>query len=140
MGASDVVPNNWREWRRLRAVQLKHEGWYQRHIAEALGISEVTVSKWLARARDDGIESLLAHPGPGHPSGLSPAQRAMIPEFLWHGPEPYGFRGQVWNCARVAKVIELGIRSRLPQGACRSPAQGVAMDAPNADAEGHPAR
>lgn len=30
----------------------------------------------------------------------------MIPEFLWHGPEAYGFRGSRWTCGRVAKVIE----------------------------------
>jgi transposase len=30
----------------------------------------------------------------------------LIPEFLWHGPESYGFRGDVWTCARVARVIE----------------------------------
>ena len=88
-------------------MQLKHEGWYQRSIAEALGVTEATVSRWLARAEEHGIDSLLAHPGAGHPSELSPAQRALIPEFLWHGPEAYGFRGQVWTCARVAKVIEL---------------------------------
>ena len=30
----------------------------------------------------------------------------MIPEFLWHGAEAYGFRGEVWTCGRIAKVIE----------------------------------
>ena len=30
----------------------------------------------------------------------------MIPEFLWHGAEAYGFRGSAWTCGRVAKVIE----------------------------------
>jgi hypothetical protein len=36
----------------------------------------------------------------------------LIPEFLWHGPEAYGFRGQVWTCARIARVIEeeFGVR------------------------------
>ena len=87
-------------------MQLKREGWYQRDIAAALGASEVTVSRWLARARDGGIEALLDHPGPGRPPELTPTQRALIPEFLWHGPEAYGFRGRVWTCARVAKVIE----------------------------------
>lgn len=106
MGPSDILPGSWREWRRLRAVQLKQDGWYQRDIAAALGVSEVTVSRWLARARDGGIEALLDHPGPGRPPELAPAQRALIPEFLWHGPEAYGFRGRVWTCARVAKVIE----------------------------------
>ena len=80
-------------------MQLKHEGWYQRNIAEALGVAEATVSRWLARADEKGIESLMAHPGPGHPSELSPTQQALIPELLWHGPEAYGFRGQVWTCA-----------------------------------------
>jgi transposase len=36
----------------------------------------------------------------------------LVPEFVWHGPEAYGFRGQVWTCARVARVIEeeFGVR------------------------------
>jgi hypothetical protein len=36
----------------------------------------------------------------------------LIPEFLWHGPEAYGFRGEVWTRARVARVIveEFGVR------------------------------
>ncbi len=89
-------------------MQSKPEGRYQRDIAAALGVSEVTVSRWRARAPEGGIEALSAHPAPGHPSDLSPARRALIPEFLWHGPEAYGFRGRVWTCARVAKVIELG--------------------------------
>lgn len=81
-------------------------GWRHRVIAKALGVSEETVSRWLARAREGGLEALLSHPAPGRPSRLSPAQQRLIPEFLWHGAEAYGFRGEVWTCARVAKVIE----------------------------------
>jgi transposase len=87
-------------------VQLRQQGRSQRDIADALGVSEVTLSRWLARARAGGLEALRAHPAPGHPSKLSLAQRHLIPEFLWHGPEAYGFRGEVWTCSRVAKVIE----------------------------------
>jgi hypothetical protein len=29
----------------------------------------------------------------------------LIPDFLWHGAEAYGFRGDVWTCGRVAGVI-----------------------------------
>ena len=112
MEASDFVPGDWREWRRLRALQLKEQGWFQRHIAKALGVSEDTVSRWIIRARAGGPETLLAHPSPGHPPKLSSAQKRLIPEFLWHGPEAYGFRGAVWTCARISRVIEeeLGIR------------------------------
>jgi transposase len=35
----------------------------------------------------------------------------MVPDFLWHGPEPYGSRGDVWTCERVAGVLyeEFGV-------------------------------
>jgi transposase len=43
---------------------------------------------------------------------LSPDQRRSISELLWHGPEAYGFRCQVWTCARIARVmeVEFGVR------------------------------
>ncbi len=93
-------------------MHLKQQGWFQRDIAEALDVSEETVSRWLARARGGGPEALLAHPAPGRPPKLSEAQKRLIPEFLWHGPEAYGFRGQVWTRARIARVIEeeFGVR------------------------------
>lgn len=91
---------------------LKRRGWYQRDIAEALDVSEVTVSDWLALVRDGGPEALRARPSPGPPPKLTASQRRSIPELLWHGPEAYGFRGLVWTCARVAHVIEeeFGVR------------------------------
>jgi transposase len=104
--AFDFTPVDWREWRRLRALHLKQHGWYQRDIAAALEVSEETVSRWLARARDGGPEALRSRPALGHPPKLSAAEKALIPEFLWHGPEAYGFRGQVWTCARIAHIIQ----------------------------------
>jgi transposase len=94
MEASDSNPQNWREWRRLRAVHLKQQGWHQREIAAALGICEETVSRWLARARHGGPEALRARSAPGRPPKLTSDQKRMIPEFLWHGAEAYGFRGE----------------------------------------------
>ena len=114
-------------------MYLKQRGWSQRDIAEALDVSEVALSGWLARARDGGPESLRSRPAPGRPPRLSPAQRRSIPELLWHGPEAYGFRGQVWTCARVARVIEVefGVRyhedhvGRLLKGLRRTPQQPI---------------
>jgi transposase len=93
-------------------LYLKRRGCCQRDIAEALDASEVSVSRWLADARDGGPDALRARLPSGSPPRLSLAEKRSIPEFLWHGPEAYGFRGQVWTCARVAKVIEweFGVR------------------------------
>ena len=113
MEIPDGLPADGLEWRRFRALHLKHQGWSRHDIAEALGVSPVSVSRWFARAHNGGPEALRARPGPGRPPKLSSAQKRLIPEFLWHGAEAYGFRGEVWTCARVANVIEeeLGVRS-----------------------------
>jgi len=93
-------------------LHLKQRGWYQRDIAEALDVAEETVSRWLARARAGGPEALRTRSTPGHPPKLTADQKRRIPEFLWHGAEAYGFRGEVWTCARIARVIEeeFGVR------------------------------
>ena len=112
MDGRSNITGNAREWRRLRALELRGRGWHQCDIAEALGVRDETLSRWLARAREGGPGVLFAHPSPGRPPRLSPEQRRLIPEFLWHGAEAYGFRGQVWTRARIAQVIEeeLGVR------------------------------
>jgi len=96
----------------LQALHLKQRGWSQRDIAEALDVSEETVSRWLARARAGGPTALRTQPPPGPAPRLTPSQKRLIPEFLWHGAEAYGFRGDVWTCARIARVLEeeFGIR------------------------------
>jgi transposase len=112
METLDFAPGDWREWRRLRALQLKEQGWFQRHIATALGVTEDAVSRWLVRARNGGPEALRSRTSPGRPPKLSVAQKRLIPEFLWHGAEAYGFRGEVWTCARIGRAIaeEFGVR------------------------------
>jgi len=49
---------NWKEARRLQAWHLKPQGWPQRRIAKAFGVSEGAVSQWVTRARAGGPESL----------------------------------------------------------------------------------
>lgn len=90
----------------MQAWRLKRRGWTQRDIAVALGASESAVSQWVAAARAGGPDALLAHPAPGRPAKVDPARLRLLPDFLWHGPEAYGFRGEVWTCGRVAQVLK----------------------------------
>lgn len=106
MVRKEPKPHDWREWRRLRAWDLVRHGWDQRAVAEALNVSMRSVSDWVERARHGGRSVLHAHSRPGCPAKLSPDQKRLIPELLWHGPEAYGFRGEFWNCHRVALVLE----------------------------------
>jgi transposase len=101
-----------REWRRLRAWELAQQGWKQRAIATALGVTEGAVSQWLKRAREGGRDSLRRRIAPGPPSRLTDEQRAHLPTLLAQGAESYGFRGAVWTAQRIAHVIqqEFGVR------------------------------
>jgi transposase len=100
-------PTHGKEARRLQAWQLKQQGWPQRQIAEALGVSAGAVSQWMARARTVGPEALRRRPRPGAPRRLSPEQLARLPELLHRGPPAYGFRGELWTRSRVAALIRL---------------------------------
>jgi transposase len=89
----------------MRALDLAQRGWTQRDIAVALDASEGAVSRWLAAARRGGSQALRSHPAPGRAAKLTAEQFRLIPDFLWHGAESYGFRGDVWTCERVAGVL-----------------------------------
>jgi transposase len=103
--------SNWREGRRLRAFELKEQGWKQKEIAQALGVTEGALSQWMKRATEQGVEGLRHKPPPGATPRLSEDQRARIPELLAQGAEAHGFRGEAWTCERVAIVIrkEFGV-------------------------------
>jgi len=102
---------DWREGRRLRAFELKQQGWKQTEIADALGVTEGAVSQWMKRAREEGVEGLRHNPPPGATPRLSEQERTKLPELLAQGAEAHGFRGDVWTCERVAIVIrkEFGV-------------------------------
>jgi transposase len=97
---------NWKERRRIHALKLKRSGWKQKDIATALDVSKGAVSQWLKVATEDGEKSLRARPRIGRIPKLTASEKQIIPELLSGGAEAYGFRGKVWTCLRVRKVIE----------------------------------
>src|SRR6266508_5283295 len=91
MREAHAVGQDWREWRRLRAWELKQEGWQQRAIRVALGVTEGAVSQWVSRGRQGGIVALRHRPPPGPSSRLTPEQLAQLPVLLARGPRPSAF-------------------------------------------------
>ncbi len=106
MAIEKASRNDWQEIRRFQARELKLKGWKQKEIAEALGVTPGAVSQWLTTAQQQGLDALRSRPRPGAPARLTEQQKQLLPDFLSHGAEAYGFRGEVWTCARVASVIE----------------------------------
>jgi transposase len=100
-------PTNWQAARRFQAWQHQQQGWSQRQIAEALGVSEAAVSQWMRRARDGGPAALRHQPPSGAPRRLAADQLARLPELLHRGAEADGCRGPMWTCGRIAAVMRL---------------------------------
>jgi transposase len=105
--------SDWKEGRRLRAFELYQEGWSQKHIAQALGVTPGAVSQWMSRAQaGGGPQALYTRPPKGATPRLSPEQLEELPDLLRQGAQSYGFVGEVWTRKRVGEVIEraFGVR------------------------------
>src|SRR5215207_9079964 len=101
-----IQPSDWREGRRLRAWALHQQGWKQRAIAEALGVTQGAVSQWIARGKAGGVEALRNRKPPGAPRRLTTQQRDQLPSLLARGAQAFGFRGDIWTRARIAAIIK----------------------------------
>jgi transposase len=76
---------------------LKQQGWKQRDMATALGVTEWAVSQWLKQAREQGEAGLAARKAAGRAPRLTVTQRQQIPTLLAKEAEAYGFRGHLWT-------------------------------------------
>jgi len=85
---------------------LHQQGWSQKQIAVALGVTQGAVSQWIARGRAGGRDALRNISRPGATPKLTHQQRARLPDLLKRGAEVYGFVGDVWTQARIAAVIK----------------------------------
>lgn len=103
---------SWKEERRKRAWVLYQAGWPQKQIAEAMGVTKGAVSQWIKAGKEGGEAALAARKSTGSPRRLGTEERQRIPGLLERGAESFGFRGDLWTCPRVAKVIEreLGVK------------------------------
>jgi len=96
---------DWKEQRRWRALELRLDGWTFDEIAEALDVTKGAISQWMKRVAEEGEEGLCARPHKGAMPKLTAEEKQLLPDFLSHGAQAYGFRGEFWNSRRVREVI-----------------------------------
>ena len=99
-------PADWREGRRQRAWELHEQGWKQKDIATALGVTQGAVSQWIKRGREGGINALRRRTAPGSSPRLTAEQRIHLVDALTKGAPAFGFIGEVWTTKRIAAIIK----------------------------------
>lgn len=77
-------------------------------VAQAVGASRQSVSKWkkLAGERGEKAKSLAAKPQHVPACRLSKAQQAQLRRLLRARPRSYGFGSELWTLARVAELVQ----------------------------------
>ena len=93
------------ERRRKRAVQAVKEGSSVAEVARVLGVSDRSVRRWVAAARDDGHEALDAVPHPGPKPRLNKTQQRQVLSWFRRSPSEFGFATELWTAPRVAHLI-----------------------------------
>jgi transposase len=99
-------PIDWREGRRQRAWELHQQGWKQKDIAAALGVTQGAVSQWVKRGRAGGLMALRRRTAPGSAPRLTVEQRAELVAALAQGAPAFGFVGEPWTTKRIAAIIK----------------------------------
>lgn len=90
---------DWREGRRLRALELLAGGYRPSEVARVLGVSPGAVSQWSKRARMGGAEALFRRKRQGRDARLSAAQLSELLAMAERmGPEG-------WTTRQVVAII-----------------------------------
>jgi transposase len=90
--------------RRRRAVDLVAQGEARATVARILGVTRLTLARWLRLAGEPQGLAAKRHPGPT--PALSDEQLTQLETLLLQGAHRHGWHNQRWTAARVAQMIE----------------------------------
>lgn len=95
------------EERRLEGARLLEEGQLnQQEIAQELGVSRYTVTRWARVWRESGVEGLQKRKASGRPARLGKEGQVQLLEALRKGAKAYGYGDERWILPRIAEVLK----------------------------------
>ncbi|HWU86898.1 MAG TPA: helix-turn-helix domain-containing protein [Kofleriaceae bacterium] len=114
MAGSRLTPKEL-EARRVRAIRALTAGKSQSEVAAHVGASRASVSKWVDRYRDDGVEGLLARRR-GRPR-VRQAEGApgevVLADLLAHRPGSLGLPGTLWTQQNISSLMSQRLGSEV---------------------------
>lgn len=99
-------PPNVEVYRRTQAVHFSSEGLKVHQIAEIVGRSRVSVTRWLHKFDKHGLPALWPGKSTGRPRRLTCDQERELEAILSRGAVSNGWSNELWTASRVAQVIQ----------------------------------
>jgi transposase len=90
---------------RERAVEAVRNGIPKSTVAQAYGVSRLTIYRWLDRFERDGTEGLERKPGSGRPRKLEELTEEELKAIVLQRASDFGFETDLWTVGRLRRVI-----------------------------------
>jgi len=77
----------------LLVIEGQRPGW----IAEVLGVTRMSLNRWIHPVNERGAPSLVAQPKPGRPAALTAKVRRELEAHLERSPQEFGLNRERWD-------------------------------------------
>ena len=82
---------------KIAALLLVLEGQPPRQVNATLGLSRMTLERWINGVNQEGIQALIPEPKPGRPTQLTALVRRRLERDLGKPPREFGLQRSSWD-------------------------------------------
>ncbi len=102
---------------KIAALLLLLEGQRPGWIVEVLGLTRMSLNRWMHGVNRQGLRSLVPRRRPGRPSRLTPAVQATLAHHLDQSPQAFGLPRVQWDGPTLAVHLkrQFGIALKVRQ-------------------------
>jgi transposase len=102
---------------KIAALLLLLEGQRPGWIVEVLGLTRMTLTRWIHGANTDGLAALTPKPRPGRPPRVTATVRRALVEHLDQSPQAFGLPRVQWDGPTLVVHLQrhFGIRLKVRQ-------------------------
>jgi transposase len=110
------VPGAW-VGLKIAALLLVLEGQRPGQVNASLGLSRMTLERWIHGVNREGIQALVSKPRPGRPSQLTPELRQELRRDLEKSPREFGLQRPAWDGPTLQAHLkkDFGVRLKTRQ-------------------------
>jgi transposase len=113
---ADRIPGAWIGIK-IAALLLVLEGQRPVWITEVLGLTRMSLSRWIHGVNETGLKALEPKPRPGRPARLTEKVRRQLTEHLEQSPNQFGLARIQWDGPTLAAHLKrrFGISLKVRQ-------------------------